>query len=57
MVPLLDILSLPFFSSYTCTAQENLMKKVMELSVPVQILIYFDLFADSSKMLHAFLEK
>lgn len=30
------------------------MEKVIEISVLMQILIYFDLFAESSKMIHAF---
>lgn len=31
------------------------MKKVIEISILMQILIYFDLFAEFSKMTHAFL--
>lgn len=31
------------------------MKKVTEISVLMQTLIYFDLFAESSKMIRAFL--
>lgn len=31
------------------------MKKVIEISFPMQTLIYFDLFAESSKMICAFL--
>lgn len=56
-VCLLDILLSAFFPIYICIAQANLMKKVIEVLVLKQILIYFDLSTESSKMIYAFPRK
>lgn len=47
----------PFSPFYVWTAQTNLMEKVMEISVLMEIFIYFNLGEQSSKMIPAFLQR